>query len=62
MNRLSDDDIAYYEEFTSEYEYETESYDFGPYQSQQNDNGSEGRGFAYNQSIGNMSSQSSSME
>ena len=32
MNRIHDEEYEY-DEYTSEYEYETESYDFGPYQS-----------------------------
>ena len=60
MNGLHDEDDE--EMYASEYEYVTESYDFAPYQSQENENASEARGFTYNQSIGNMSSVGSSME
>ena len=44
-------------EYESEYQYQTESYDFRPYQSLDTDNGrSEARGFKYNQSIHDHSS------
>ena len=48
-------DDAHYQNFdlesSYEYQYDTLSYDFRPYQSQDIDNGSEARGFRYNQTI-----------
>ena len=41
------------EEFESEYEYQSVSYDFSKYQSQESEDRSAARGFRYNESIGN---------
>jgi hypothetical protein len=44
-------------DYDSEYQYQTESYDFRPYQSLDTEHGrSEARGFQYNQSIGDHTS------